>query len=275
MQVREARKGDWGSIVALIATYPETLVQDRLPEWSSFFVAEEDSLIVGCIALDIYSQRMAEIRSLAVLSQYGYAEVASLLVDKCVEQAEVSEVKQILSVTEDEQLFLSKGFGAHHGEKLALFRIINGGGLSSKESGLITPPGNLEVIIIRATEQDSPKINQLIQEYPDRLVQDPTLLPSIDSFFVAKHGQRVVGCVALDIYSGKLTELRTFAVAPDCGGRGIGSHLIVTCLQEAYSRGVYEVLAITSKAAPLFKRFGFEASHGSVYAMWKVLTRKG
>ena len=64
--VRPAKAGELPAIRRLIGLYPDELVQDELPRVSSFFVAESDGSIIGCCALQVYSRRLAEVRSLAI-----------------------------------------------------------------------------------------------------------------------------------------------------------------------------------------------------------------
>ena len=75
-------------------------------------------------------------------------------------------------------------------------------------------------------------------------------------------GGKVVGCVSLDIYSKKLSEIRSLVVASPWENREIASQLVKRCLREARKHGVYEVLAITGREQ-LFRRHGFcEELHG-------------
>lgn len=123
--------------------------------------------------------------------------------------------------------------------------------------------------IRKASTNDSESILSLIHEFPDVLVQDH--LPKIEEFFVAEAEGKVVGCCALEVYSQRLAEVRSLAVAKEHQGRGIGTALIKACLEEAKERGVYEVLSITS-AVKLFKKHGFGTFKGEKYALIKVLS---
>jgi len=122
--------------------------------------------------------------------------------------------------------------------------------------------------IRRSSAHDGPAIIELIREYPEVLVQDH--LPSIESFFVAEENGAIVGCCALEIYSQRLAEVRSLAVAKDHQGKGIGTALIEMCLKEARERNVYEVLTITS-TVPLFEKHGFGTFKNEKYALIKVL----
>lgn len=75
--------------------------------------------------------------------------------------------------------------------------------------------------------------------------------------FIAEDDGRIVGFAALEIYSSKLAELRSLAVAADQQGRGIGKALVNACVERARQRHVFEVMAITS-SEEFFQRCGFD-----------------
>ncbi|MCS7185268.1 MAG: GNAT family N-acetyltransferase, partial [bacterium] len=79
----------------------------------------------------------------------------------------------------------------------------------------------------------------------------------IDNFFVAIIDNKIIGCVALDIYSKKLAEIRSLAVLEEYENMGVASKLICKCIDVAKKNGVYEVLVITDELN-LFKRLGFK-----------------
>lgn len=124
MTIREAAKADWPGIQALIKEFPDQLVQEHLPEPHEFFVAEESGAIVGCCALEIYSQRLAEIRSLAVASEHQGKGIASALVEACVQRAAEKAVYEVLSITGAPEFFEKKGFRTFHNEKYALIKVL-------------------------------------------------------------------------------------------------------------------------------------------------------
>lgn len=75
--------------------------------------------------------------------------------------------------------------------------------------------------------------------------------------FVAEADGRVVGFVALEIYSAKLAEIRSLVVAVDWQGRGLGKRLVAACVDRARERGVFEVMAVTS-SEEFFRSCGFD-----------------
>jgi N-acetylglutamate synthase-like GNAT family acetyltransferase len=116
------------------------------------------------------------------------------------------------------------------------------------------------LIIRKAAEPDIPQLAEFILPFVD----DRKLLPRtltelrdlLDSFFVAEYEGRIVGCAALEIYSWKLAEVRSLAVAPDMQGLGIGQKLVQACIDRARAENILEVMAITS-ADTFFMNCGF------------------
>ena len=131
MKVRQATLKDGRAVRALIRMYPDKLMQKHLPNIENFFVAIEGKKIVGCCALEIYSQRLAEIRSLAVHPDHGDNRFASELVDCCLRKAKRHRVYEVLSITGRPALFERQGFGAFNKEQYALLMVLGksrGGG---------------------------------------------------------------------------------------------------------------------------------------------------
>ncbi len=124
MQLRKAGERDFSSIKEIIALFPDALMQQHLPRADEFYVAEESGRIIGCCALEVYSQRLAEVRSLAVLPEFQGKGIATQLVQKCLEEARVLQVHEVLTITGATALFEKHGFGAFNREKFALFKIL-------------------------------------------------------------------------------------------------------------------------------------------------------
>lgn len=124
------------------------------------------------------------------------------------------------------------------------------------------PSHSPESVVIRpARGGDIPALLALIEPY----VQQRKLLPrTIDelvlllpSYFVAETAGKIVGCVALEIYSTKLAELRSLVVAADSQGAGLGTRLVQAAIDRARTEQVLEVMAITS-AEEFFQSCGFD-----------------
>ena len=86
------------------------------------FVAVSDDAIIGFAALEIYSPKLAEIRSLAVMEHMQGRGVGRMLVDQCVQLAKSRNVLEVMAVTSSDEFFASCGFDfTLPGEKKALF----------------------------------------------------------------------------------------------------------------------------------------------------------
>jgi amino-acid N-acetyltransferase len=126
--IRPARGADIPALLALI----EPVVQQRkvLPRTideltlllPSYFVADHNGRIVGCTTLEIYSSKLAEIRSLVVAPDYQGRGIGKQLVAACVDRAKQENVLEVMAVTSSEEFFKSCGFDfTLPGEKKALF----------------------------------------------------------------------------------------------------------------------------------------------------------
>ena len=94
-------------------------LQDLLPFG---FVAVSDGAIVGFAALEMYSPKLAEIRSLAVKESVQGQGIGRQLVEQCVERAQSRYILEVMVVTSAENFFVSCGFDfTLPGEKKALF----------------------------------------------------------------------------------------------------------------------------------------------------------
>lgn len=68
---------------------------------------------------------------------------------------------------------------------------------------------------------------------------------------------KIVGFAALEVYSPKLAEIRSLAVAGEWQGQGVGRALVQACVDRARFLDVFEVLAVTS-SEEFFRRCGFD-----------------
>ena len=86
------------------------------------FVAKVGGRLIGFAALEIYSRKLAEIRSLAVIPEFQGKGVGRLLVEECVERARKRDILEVMAITSSEVFFRSCGFDfTLPGEKKALF----------------------------------------------------------------------------------------------------------------------------------------------------------
>ena len=86
------------------------------------FVAESEGRLVGFAALEVYSSKLAEVRSLAVDPSFQGQGVGRLLVQQCVELARANGILEVMAITSSESFFRSCGFDfTLPGERKALF----------------------------------------------------------------------------------------------------------------------------------------------------------
>jgi N-acetylglutamate synthase-like GNAT family acetyltransferase len=128
VKIRAAQASDIPAIADLIAPYVEdgSLLARTYEEFDEllphFFVAEDDGEIVGCAALEIYSPKLAELRSLAVSPKAQGQGVGKLLVNACVERAKEHNVLEVMAITSSDAFFQACGFDyTLPGAKRALF----------------------------------------------------------------------------------------------------------------------------------------------------------
>jgi N-acetylglutamate synthase-like GNAT family acetyltransferase len=88
----------------------------------SYVVAEANNEIIGCVVLEVYSPKLAEVRSLVVSPQFGGQGIGKRLVTACVEKAKEQGVFEVMAITSEDLFFQACGFDfTLPGEKKALF----------------------------------------------------------------------------------------------------------------------------------------------------------
>jgi len=126
--IRTGTFADIETLVAFIKPFvedgkllPRTF--DELDElMAHFFIAEIDDEIVGCVALEIYSRKLAEIRSLAVSKHHQGLGIGKKLVAACLALAQEKNILEVMTITSSEDFFVACGFDfTLPGEKKALF----------------------------------------------------------------------------------------------------------------------------------------------------------
>ena len=124
MNIRPSRRDDHRGIMSLIRANKKELIQDNVPSFLKFFVAEDNGEVVGCCALDIYSKRIGEIRSLAVRRKYRRKGIATRLIQECLKRAKEREILEVFVITGKPRLFEKLGLRSYNNEKYAVFKKI-------------------------------------------------------------------------------------------------------------------------------------------------------
>ena len=95
--------------------------EDLIELLDSFYVIDENGTIVGCCCLEVYSPKIAEVRSLAVMSNKRGHDYGTILVNQCISDAKRLNIRQILVVTSTPEFFERLNFGLCLNEKYAMF----------------------------------------------------------------------------------------------------------------------------------------------------------
>jgi amino-acid N-acetyltransferase len=114
--------------------------------------------------------------------------------------------------------------------------------------------------IRKARTRDAVQIHRLINEFAKQEVMLPRSLLSvyenIRDFYLGVEGDRVLGCSALHFTWGDMAEVRSLAVHPDAGGRGLGRALVEANIAEAREHDLIQVYAFTYVTG-FFAKLGF------------------
>ncbi|MFP4176231.1 MAG: N-acetyltransferase [Planctomycetota bacterium] len=122
--IRKAKISDVSEVVSLINIFadegkmlprPLSEIYEQLRD---FYVCEENGELVGCAALHIAWEDLAEIRSLAVRRDDQGRGLGKELVQHCLEEARHLEVKRIFALTYTPEFFEKLGFTEHPKEEL-------------------------------------------------------------------------------------------------------------------------------------------------------------
>jgi len=125
MTIRKATPADIPGIKQLIAANPQTILPRSDEELGSliegFWVAEHNGQVVGCCCLEIYSPKIAEIRTVIVHESVRGMGFGAALVKVAADEAERQNIREVMVVTSSPEYFNKLGFGECLHEKWALF----------------------------------------------------------------------------------------------------------------------------------------------------------
>lgn len=117
MTIRKAKLADVPEIHRLIAHYaeerimlPRTLTDLYENLWGFTVGAEEEGPLLGCGALKLYNQEVAEIRSLCVDESQKAKGIGRLIMDQLLDEAEGFGLKTVFALTIAPVFFQKIGF---------------------------------------------------------------------------------------------------------------------------------------------------------------------
>ena len=114
--VRPVQRNERVGVLALLEPYVEQkkLLRRTIDELETLlpngFVAVSDRRVVGFATLEIYSQKLAEIRALVVDDAQQGKGIGRLLVEACLEGAREKGIMEVMAISSAENFFLSCGF---------------------------------------------------------------------------------------------------------------------------------------------------------------------
>ena len=116
IKITKAKIGDVPEILKIIALFAKEGAMLRrsedevLQNLRDYFVARDYKTIAGVASLHIYTDRLSEIKALAVTKPYQHHGIASRLVKRCLQEAKDLGLKRVFTLTYVAQLFESLGF---------------------------------------------------------------------------------------------------------------------------------------------------------------------
>ena len=122
---------------------------------------------------------------------------------------------------------------------------------------------SIRIVEAKATEPAAVRVLEFLQPFVEReQVLPRTVAEMVELMrhgFEAHESGRLIGFVALEVYSRKLGEIQCLAVDPQYRRRGIGRRLVGHCVRRASDMGVSELMAISASEA-MFRACGFDYS---------------
>ncbi|WKZ57351.1 MAG: GNAT family N-acetyltransferase [Bdellovibrionota bacterium] len=123
--LRKATPADIPGIIALVNQNLDKLLPRSAEEYLELidltWVVEEAGEIVGCATLEVYSPKIAEIRSVAVRHDRRHKGYGGQLVRAAADEAKRRKIHEVMVITSTPEFFQELGFGACLHEKYALF----------------------------------------------------------------------------------------------------------------------------------------------------------
>ena len=121
ISVRPARTSDVKAIRELVNSYAapgQMLSKETVTLYESvqeFLIAEKDGEVVGCGALHVLWEDLAEVRTVAVAEEFHKQGIGHLILNEIIKRAREVGVKRIFCLTFQTEFFGSIGFKEIHG----------------------------------------------------------------------------------------------------------------------------------------------------------------
>ena len=124
--IRNAKLSDAVKISELIEKHaknekmlamPSELIIERIRD---YFVAVKDSNIIGCCAVAFFSEKLAEIRSLAVANEYMNMGIGKRLIGKAEQILKEEGIEYAFALTVNPDFFIKMGYEKSDKDKYPL-----------------------------------------------------------------------------------------------------------------------------------------------------------
>ena len=121
ISIRPARTSDVKAIRELVDSYAapgQMLSKETVTLYESvqeFLIAEKDGKVVGCGALHVLWEDLAEVRTVAVAEEFHKQGIGHLILNEIIKRAREIGVKRIFCLTFQTEFFGSIGFKEIHG----------------------------------------------------------------------------------------------------------------------------------------------------------------
>jgi len=116
VEIRKANVGDAAAIQKIVNGFADRgeMLHRSLSELyeniRDYFVADKDGEVIGCCALHVSWEDLAEVKSLAVAEDYQGEGLGRKLVERCLEEAREIGVRKVFALTYKPKFFESLGF---------------------------------------------------------------------------------------------------------------------------------------------------------------------
>lgn len=192
-----------------------------------------------------------------VLSNLSAQEARSLLESGSVHPTQHRLLRSAVNAVENGVQRTQILSGSHNGSLLAELFTRHGVGTSLARNAFMS--------IRQAQSSDIPDITALVRPLEDQGIllrrSREYLENHIGEFSVLEHDRQIYGCVALKTFSEKTSgELACLVVSPEAQDSGYGELLLEHLLNQARSRGINRLFALSTHTGEWFLERGFQTA---------------